>query len=150
MPYPTYPQFPICMPHPYPQPTIPQYQQQQPLQSSTSQTPPRSTQLPAQPVANLNNRASLPAYNVDLQTFPTYLVTLVPIQEIQLRSRKVLNQQDPIVIIEEESEEKETPSQITYDNLTENTIVSATQIPSIPYLEQPRVSNTPPYSKRLK
>ena len=95
MPYPTFPQFPTPMPQPYsqsqlnfPQPTIPQYQQQQPLQLSTSQNPPRSKQLPSQLVVNPNNRVADPAYNSDLKTSPTYLVTLVPIQDIQLRLGK--------------------------------------------------------------
>ena len=49
-------------------------------------------------------------FNVELQTFPTYLVTLVDLQEIQCRLGRVLNKHSPTIV--EEYLEEETPQQI--------------------------------------
>jgi hypothetical protein len=51
-----------------------------------------------------------PTFNVELQTFPTYLVTLVDLQEIQHRLGRVLNKHSPTIV--EEYSEGETPQQI--------------------------------------
>ena len=51
-----------------------------------------------------------PNFNVELQTFPTYLVTLVDFQEIQHRLGRVLNKHSPTIV--EEYLEGETPQQI--------------------------------------
>jgi hypothetical protein len=112
-----YPQFPLNTPQlllgfvPPPLPPIPQ---QQPLQyqNASSLTP---TLLSTQPVSNPNNKAPQPLHNVEMQAFPTYVITSIPLQEIQLRSRKVLDRQRPSVVIQEEEEEEETTKQPTDD-----------------------------------
>ena len=48
--------------------------------------------------------------NVEPHIFPSYTIIQVPLREIQLRSGKFLNENGPIVVIEEEKEEEETPS----------------------------------------
>jgi hypothetical protein len=68
-----------------------------------------------------------------MQAFPTYVITLVPLQEIQLRSRKVIDRKKPsIVIQEEEEEEEETIKQPTYDTRWEYVIIPKNQEPKIP------------------
>ena len=96
-------------PQPYPQsnpipPIIPQIQQPLPLPNAPN--PPRPTQFSSQPIANPNNRVEKPAYNTRTQTLPTYVITIVSVQQVQLRSRKVLHQK-PSVVIEEENEEED-------------------------------------------
>jgi hypothetical protein len=43
-----------------------------------------------------------------MQAFPTYVITSIPLQEIQLRSGKVLDRQRPSIVIQEEEEEETT------------------------------------------
>jgi hypothetical protein len=65
---------------------------QQP-QIQAAHNPPRPTTIHVQPNPNSNNRSTHPVQNAEAQTFPTY--------EIQLRSRKVVNQSNSGVIIQE-------------------------------------------------
>eukprot|EP00253_Pinus_taeda_P017200 PITA_17200 len=112
--------------NPYPQypPTYQQYPQQQVvyqpqntqqalpapppinpphLQLPSNQQPPRPTQIPAQPVPNPNNRAERPTYIVDEgPSYPT-----LPLQNINLRSGKVLQKEPPLAEKQEENEENE-------------------------------------------
>jgi hypothetical protein len=166
--YPQYPQYPSPIPQSYPpmqtqvslsQPTIP------PLpQLTANPNPPRPMQLPAQPIPNPNNLSNSPAFNVELPTFPTYLVTPVPLQDIHLRSGKVLKPKYSTVVIEEEMEEEETPDQTNNDDQPEEVIIPTTQTPSTSYLQQPQatkpqsstlhtqqsqVPKIPPYPERL-
>ena len=63
--------------------------QNPPLQFLLAQNPTRPTQLLVQPIANPNNKTAQDEYNVDLQTyptFPTYLISTIPFQGVQLRS----------------------------------------------------------------
>ena len=79
--------------------------QNSPLQLLPPQNPTRPTQLPVQPVANPNNKTVQVAYNVDLQTYPTfltYLISTIPFQGVQLRSGRDLSQNNPPITIEEE------------------------------------------------
>lgn len=64
-------------------------------------TPPRPTQFPVQPIPNHNNKLAQPMKNVDLQTLHTYTITSVPINEIQLSFRNILNKIGLTVIIQE-------------------------------------------------
>eukprot|EP00253_Pinus_taeda_P020736 PITA_20736 len=66
-------------------------------------------EIPAQPAPNPNNRADRPAYSVDEgPSYPT-----LPLQNIELRSSKVLQKEPPIAEKQEENEENEneTPTQ---------------------------------------
>jgi hypothetical protein len=102
-----YPQFSLNTPQllsgfvPPPLPPIPQKQLIQ-FQNTSS---PKPTLLSAQPVSNTNNKPPQPLNNVEMQAFPTYVITPIPLQEIQLRSGKVLDRQRPSVVIQEEEEE---------------------------------------------
>ena len=110
-PYSTYPQYSQNQVKPYNLP-IPQLQPLlQPLQL---QNPPRRTQLPTQPLANPNNRASQPAYNAEIQPYPTYVISTLLVQEVELRSGRTLPQlgkSKSMVVIEEEPEKEEIPTQ---------------------------------------
>jgi len=111
-----YPQFPTKTLQLFPgfvPPPLPPIPQQQPLQYQNESST-RLTLLPAQPVSNPNNNPPQPLHNVEMQAFPTYVITHVPLQEIQLRSGKVLDRQRPSVVIQEE-EEEETTQQPTDD-----------------------------------
>jgi hypothetical protein len=69
---------------PPPLPPIPQNPQQ-------PQNPPCPTILPAQPIPNLNHRPPLPLHNADFQNYPAYNINPVSIQEVQLRSGRILS-----------------------------------------------------------
>lgn len=152
--HPTYSQFTQQYPQPNPiPPTIPQIQL--PLPLSNAQNPPRPTQLPTQPIANLNNRAGKPFYNEGTQTLPTYVITTVSIQQVQLRSRKVLHQKNPSVVIEEEEEEEQrqqpqqgTPQQIPKENKN-TTPPILLQEQQWDLKDQTQILRTLPYMERL-
>ena len=128
-PYPTYPQYPQNQVNPS-NLSIPQLQP--PLQPLQLQNTPRPTQLPAQLLANPNNRAAQPAYNVEIQTYPTYLISTLPVQEVQLKSGRILLQQGKsksTVVIEEELENEEFSIQNSEkEQPTKNNINIATPI----------------------
>jgi hypothetical protein len=93
---------------------------------------------------NPNNKPPQPLFNVEMQTFPTYVITSVPLQEIQLISGKVLDRQRPLVVIQEE-EEEETTQQPTDDTRWEDVIISKNQEPKIPQIEPSQITKVPPY-----
>jgi hypothetical protein len=144
MPTHPYPQFPPNIQQlfpgfvPPPLPPIPQQPQQ--FQNENS---PRPTLLPAQPVPNPNNKPTQPLHNVELQTFLTYVISLVPLHEIQLRSGKVLDKQKPSVVIWEE-EEDETPDQPTDDTKWEDVIIPKDQEQNLPRSESCKLQNPLP------
>jgi hypothetical protein len=123
--------------------TIPQ---QKPLhyQNENSQ---KMTLLLAQPVSNPNNNPTQPLNNVEMQAFPTYVITPVPLQEIQLRSKKVLDRQRPSVVIKEE--EEETTQQPMEDTRWEDVIIPKNQEPKLPQNEPSQITKVPPYPNQL-
>ena len=99
--------------------------QNSPLQLLPPQNPTRPTQLPVQPVANPNNKTVQAAYNVDLQTYPTYptyLISTIPLQGDQLRSRTDLSQNKSPITIKEEPE-LNSNEKIVNEETNENNIV---------------------------
>jgi hypothetical protein len=99
---------------------------------------------------NPNNKPPQPLHNVEMQAFPTYVITLVPLQEIQLRSRKVLERQRPSVVIqEEEEEEEETTKQPMDETRWEDVTILKNQEPNLPQNEPSQITKVPPYLDRL-
>jgi hypothetical protein len=99
-------------------------------------------------VLNPNNKPPQPLHNVEIQAFPTYVITLVPLQEIQLRSGKVLDRKRPSVVIQEE-EEEETTKQPTNDTRWEDVIIPKNQEPKLPQNEPSQTMKVPPYPDQL-
>jgi hypothetical protein len=83
-----------------------------------------------------------------MKVFPTYVITLVPLQEIQLRLGKVLDRQRPSVVIQEE-EEEETNKQTMDDTRWEYVIIPKDQEPKLPQNEPSQITKAPPYPERL-
>eukprot|EP00253_Pinus_taeda_P009463 PITA_09463 len=131
MPFPqqnsTYPPS-IPFPQQNPPPLLTQPQQ---LQLPSNQ--PRPTQLPAQPVANPNNKVDKSAYIVEEATyFPTY--SILPMNDVHLKSSKVLKKDSP-PIVEEPTEQGESSE-------TTQTEIQVQKGKSI-------TTQTPPYPERL-
>ena len=126
---------------PYPQ------QQQPPPQNQNSQlSQQKSNQLPSQPLPNPNNRNPQNAYMMEGQPFPTYMV--VPLNEVQLRSGRILDQPStsiqPPSISEEESLKVNKGSEVSLPN------PNLQEKESTPIVEQPSSSATPPFPERLQ
>jgi hypothetical protein len=142
-----YPQFPLntlqLLPGFVP-PHLPPIPQQQQLLQYQNANSPRPTLLPAQPVPNTNNKNPQPLNNAEMQAFLTYFITLVPLQEIQLRSRKVMDRKRLSVVIQED-EEEETTKQPTDDTRWEDVIIPKDQEPKIPQNEPSQSKKAPPY-----
>lgn len=49
---------------------------------------------------------------MEVQPFPTYMIIVVPINEIQLWSRKTINKEKLVVIIQEEAPQEQTENHI--------------------------------------
>eukprot|EP00253_Pinus_taeda_P008492 PITA_08492 len=102
--------------------------QQQQLQLPSNQ--PRPTQLPAQPVANPNNKMDKSAYNVEEAAyFPTY--SILPLNDVHLRSGKVLQKDSP-PIIEEPAEQGESSEQAQTEIQVQKGKSITTQTPPYP------------------
>ena len=64
------------------------------------------TLLPSQATPNPNNKPTQALKNIDLETLPSYVVSTVPIHQIQLQYGRVVNDKPKTsVIIHEENEE---------------------------------------------
>ena len=124
-------------------PPLPPIPQKQLLQYHNTSSP-RPAFLPAQPVPNPNNKPPQSLHNVEMQAFPTYVITLAPLQEIQLRSRKVLERKRPSIVIQEE-EEEETTQQPMDDTRWEDVIIPRNQEPKLPQNEPSQVTQAHPY-----
>jgi hypothetical protein len=83
-----------------------------------------------------------------MQTFLTYAISLVPLQEIHLRSRNILDKKRPSIVIREE-EEEETPKQPMDDTRWEDVIIPKDQEPKLPQNEHSQITKAPPYPKIL-
>jgi hypothetical protein len=99
-------------------------------------------------VPNPNNKTPQPLHNVEMQAFLTYFITLVPLQEIQLRSGKFLDRQRSSIIIQKE-EVEETTKQPTDDTRWEDVIIPKDQEPKLPQNEPSQITKAPPYPDRL-
>jgi hypothetical protein len=75
---------------------------QQKMQVSPIRKPPHPTPIPAQPIPNPNNRPTQPVQNIEVQTFPTYVINPTSFNGIELRSGSVVNKPNPTVVIQEE------------------------------------------------
>ena len=83
-----------------------------------------------------------------MHAFLTYVITPVPLKEIQLRSGKVLDRQRPSIVIQEE-EEEETPKQPMDDTRWEDVIIPKNQEPKLPQNEPSQITKVPPYLDQL-
>jgi hypothetical protein len=95
-------------------------------------------------VPNPNNKPPQPINNVEMQAFQTYVITHVPLQEIQLRSRKVLDRKRPSVVLQEE-EEEETTQKPTYETRWEDVIIPKNKKPKLTQNEPSQITKVPPY-----
>jgi hypothetical protein len=83
-----------------------------------------------------------------MSAFSTYVITHVPLQQIQLRSGKILDRQRPSVVIQEE-EDEETPKQLMDDTRWEDVIIPKDQEPKLPQNEPSQIMKAPTYPERL-
>jgi hypothetical protein len=81
----------------------------------------------------------MPTCNADIQPYPTYVISTLLVQEIQLRSGRTLPQQGKpksIVVIEEESDKEEIPPQnLEKEQPIKNKINTTTSIVLYPTFE---------------
>ena len=75
---------------------------QQPMKDVPIQNPPRPTHIPTQPIPNPNNKLTQPIQNVEVQTFPTYVIMPALFNGIELRSGRIVNKTNPTMVIQEE------------------------------------------------
>ena len=95
--------------------------------------PPRPTLLPAQPIPNPNNNPTQYLNSIELQTLPSYVISTVPVHEIQLQSGRVVNDRPKSsVIISEENDEEDS------NEVVNDAILQAVDIPKIPVHTHPQ------------
>ena len=92
--------------------------------------------LPAQPIPNPNNKLSQALNSIEFQTLPSYVISIIPVHEIQLRYGRVGNDKPKSsVIIHEENEEEEDPNEIMNDDILQD-------VPNIPVHTHPQQEPT--------
>ena len=86
-----------------------------------------------QPIPNPNNKPTQSLNNIELQTLPSYLISTIPVHEIQLRSRRVVNDKPKSsAIIHEANEEEEDSNEHMNDSIFEDV-----NIPKVPVYTHP-------------
>jgi hypothetical protein len=109
--------------------------------------------LPAQPIPNPNHRPPLPLHNANFQNYPAYNINPISIQEVQLRSGKILNKNQPItkiapkVIIEEH--EDEPTKNLSNETPLQDVIIPKQKESEPQHNTQTQVPKTPPFPERL-
>jgi hypothetical protein len=134
------------------------------MQVAPVPNPPQPTPIPAQPIPNPNNRPTHPVQNIEVQTFPTYVITPASFNGIELRLGMVLNKPNPTVVIQEEEqvdnqavqEEEQVDNQVVQEQMDNqldeerNTPVQHEIPPHTSHMEEmPQKTNPPPYPERL-
>ena len=61
--------------------------------------PPQPTLLPAQPIPNPNNNPTQYLNSIELKTLPSYVLSTIHVHEIQLQSRRVVNDRPKSLVI---------------------------------------------------
>ena len=98
-----------------------------------------------QHVANPNNnKTTKPIYKIEIQSLPTYFITLVPLLGVQLRSWRILQPEPPTVTIKEHEEEQQSDEDL---GGKERKTTSRNQ--PIIQTGQLQTPKTPPYPERL-
>jgi hypothetical protein len=59
----------------------------------------------------MNNRPTQPVHNLEVYTFPNYVITPTSLNEIQLISGKVLNKPNSAVVIQQEEQIDNQPEE---------------------------------------
>ena len=79
--------------------------------------PPRPTLLLAQPIPNPNKKTTQALNIIELQTLPSYVILIVPIHEIHLRSGRVVNDRPKSSTIIHEENDEEDPNEVMNDSI---------------------------------
>ena len=92
------------------------------------------TLLPAQPIPNPNNNPTQYLNNIELRTLPSYLVSTIPIHEIQLQSGRFVNDKPikSVIIREENDEEEQDSNEPVNDAILEDVNISKVTVPTHP------------------
>ena len=94
---------------------------------------------------------------VEGQKFPTYMITSLDLNDVQIRSGRILQKEKPSVVIQEQDHSEE-------DSLQPNKSFAGTSLQnqntenekqkelmnSTPIIEQPASTSTPPFPERLQ
>jgi hypothetical protein len=131
-------------------------QQQPPQQNQNSQLllpfQQKSNQLPSQPLPNPNNKNPQNAYMMEGQQFPTYMI--VPLNDVQLRSGRILEKPSIDVqqqsISEEESLKANKGSEASLQNPNIQKEKEKESTPTTPIVDNQPSSSTPPFPERLQ
>ena len=112
--------------------------------------PPRPKLLPAHPIPNPNNKPTQALNNIELQTLPSYLISTIPIHEIQLRLGRVVNNKPKSSsIIQEPNEEEEDSNEPMNDAILEDVNIPKFPVHTPPLQETIQERRIPPFPERL-
>ena len=85
-----------------------------------------------------------------MQTSPSYLILTVPVHEIQLRSRRVVNDKPKSsVIIHEANEEEEDSNELVNDAILEDVNILNISVHTHPLQGPIQEQRIPPFLERL-
>ena len=104
--------------------------------------------LPTQSIPNPNNKPTQYLNSIELQTLASYVISNVPVHEIQLRSGRVVNDKPkPLVIIREENEEVEDPNEVMNDTFLQD--VPNISVHTHPQQESIQEKRIPPFLEQV-
>ena len=99
-------------------------------------------------ISNPNDKPSQALNSIELQTLPSYFISIVLIHEIQLRSERVVNDRPKSsVSIHDENEEEEDPNELMNDTILQD--VLKLPVHTHPQQEPTQEQRIPPFSERL-
>ena len=102
--------------------------------------------LPTQLIPKPNNKPTQALNNIELQTIPSYLISTVPVHEIQLRSGRVVNNKPKSsVIIQEPNEGEEDSSEPVNDAILEDVTIPKVPVHTHPPQEAIHEQRIPPF-----
>ena len=87
-----------------------------------NENPPRPALLPMQPIPNPDNKPTQSLNSIELQTLSSYVILTEPIHEIQLRSRRVVNDRPKSSVIIREENEEEDPDEFMSDSILQDVL----------------------------
>ena len=127
-------------------PPVPLFTQQPHHFQNTN--PPRPTLLPAQSILhNPNNKPTQAVNSIELQTLPSYVISTVPVHEIQLRSGRVVNDKPKSSVIIREENAEEDPDEVMNDAISQD--VPKILVHTHPQQEPTQERRIPPFQERF-
>eukprot|EP00253_Pinus_taeda_P007789 PITA_07789 len=149
------------LPNQSPQLSLPFPQQQSSQQNQNPQLllpfQQKPNQLPAQPLPNPNNKNPQNAYMLEGQQFPTYMIVPLNLNDVQLRSGRILEREKTSIDVQKQDVSEEDSLKVnksfeeaSLQNPTIQKEKRKESTPTTPIVKQPASTSTPPFPEKIQ